>query len=487
MGRQFFRMLGAGMLAAGLLAGYAPGAAGAEPGAAAGSGGWGKAVTLGGGAGAPSLMSCSSPGSCTAAGQLGGYVYTVRQVRGACGKPAVIRGTARTSRPSSSPGGLACFRAGGCVLAGTYRDSFGHSQAFIVTRSRGTWGKLTVVPGLARLDRGNSAGISYLSCPSAGNCTAAGSYTDAKRGGHEFTVSQARGRWGHAVPVPGVTGLPGQAPGTIAGFQAISCPAPGTCAAGGSYQVGAGPNPGGQAYVVDEVHGTWGTPQPVPGLAALNTGLYAVLDVISCPSPGNCAAGGGYTEANGVTVPFVVNETHGTWGTATEVNSSISDWPGDGAWVTAMSCPSAGNCLAGGLYQVFVDGHASKVFVVSEVNGTWGQAIPVPGTSRLNQGFDAWVTQISCSSAGNCGVAGWYSATDDRDLALFFRQPFVATEVHGTWRWAIEVPGIKTPPPSIGSFAATTTIACPAPGRCSAGGYYQDAKGRYHTFVVSQP
>jgi hypothetical protein len=126
------------------------------------------------------------------------------------------------------------------------------------------------------------------------------------------------------------------------------------------------------------------------------------------------------------------------------------------------------------------------VFIVSEVNGTWGQAIPVPGTTVLNQGLDAQISQISCSSAGNCGTAGWYSATYDYS---FYRQPFVATEVHGIWRWAIEVPGIKTPPPSMdaGYFAATTAISCAAPGRCSAGGYYQDAKGGSHTFVVSQP
>lgn len=456
------------------------------------SGAWGKAITLSGQAGAPSAMSCSSPGNCSAVGQLGGgYLYGITQVRGTWTKPAAIRGTARTFRPSSSAGGLACFAAGNCVLAGTYRDVFGHLQAFIVTQTRGTWGKLIWVPGLDRLDRGGNAGLGMLSCPSAGNCNAAGTYTDAKKITHPFTVSQVRGTWGKAAPVPDVTGLPGQTPGTRAQAGPISCAGPGTCATAGSYQFGDPhtQNSGTQAYVDNEVNGAWGTPKPVPGLAALNTGLFASVSVISCPSPGNCTVGGSYAEPAGNVTSFVVNQVNGSWGNAIKVKTRIPGFDGpDGDWFTAISCPSAGNCVAGGVYGVEVDARSSAVFVVSEVNGTWGQAIPVPGTGWLNQGDQAGLSQISCPSAGNCGVAGWYSASDHPSHSQY-TQPFVTTEVHGTWNKAIEVPGIKSPPPVLdnSSSSATTTIACPAPDRCSAAGYYQDPKFAYHMFAVSQP
>ena len=49
-----------------------------------------------------------------------------------------------------------------------------------------------------------------------------------------------------------------------------------------------------------------------------------------------------------------------------------------------MSCASAGNCSAGG-YYTDSSGHL-QAFVVSEVNGTWGTPMEVPGTAALNQG-----------------------------------------------------------------------------------------------------
>ncbi len=57
----------------------------------------------------------------------------------------------------------------------------------------------------------------------------------------------------------------------------------------------------------------------MPGLAALNTGGYADVNSVSCASAGNCAAGGYYADSSGHGQAFVVSETNGTWGTAIEV------------------------------------------------------------------------------------------------------------------------------------------------------------------------
>jgi hypothetical protein len=45
--------------------------------------------------------------------------------------------------------------------------------------------------------------------------------------------------------------------------------------------------------------------------------------------------------------------------------------------------------------------------VVSEKNGVWGQAIRVPGLVIR----DAWISSVSCASAGNCGAGGSYGET----------------------------------------------------------------------------
>jgi hypothetical protein len=48
-------------------------------------------------------------------------------------------------------------------------------------------------------------------------------------------------------------------------------------------------------------------------------------------------------------------------------------------------------------------------FVASEVAGTWQAAVEVPGTAALNAGGHAQVNSVSCGSAGNCSAGGVYT------------------------------------------------------------------------------
>src|SRR5437764_369020 len=120
----------------------------------------------------------------------------------------------------------------------------------------------------------------------------------------------------------------------------------------------------------------WSAAIEVPGTAALNVGgydgAYADTEAVSCATPGNCAAGGGYFDATGTSQAFVVNETNGTWGTAIEVPGTSSLNTGNAARTYSVSCGTAGNCAAVGNYaDASGYGHA---FVVDETNGTWGTA-----------------------------------------------------------------------------------------------------------------
>ena len=56
----------------------------------------------------------------------------------------------------------------------------------------------------------------------------------------------------------------------------------------------------------------------MPGTAALNQGGIAGF-AVSCGSAGNCSAGGHYTDSSGRDQAFVVNQVNGTWHTAIEV------------------------------------------------------------------------------------------------------------------------------------------------------------------------
>jgi len=52
-----------------------------------------------------------------------------------------------------------------------------------VTREAGPWGRAIEVPGLGALNKGGNASVFSVSCASAGNCMAVGSYTDGR--GHQ--------------------------------------------------------------------------------------------------------------------------------------------------------------------------------------------------------------------------------------------------------------------------------------------------------------
>ena len=195
-------------------------------------------------------------------------------------------------------------------------------------------------------------------------------------------------------------------------------------------------------------------------------------------------AGGSYTETAGNAVSFVVNETNGIWGTAADVKTKIAGFgAGDGDYLTNMSCPSAGNCVAGGQDQVQHNALASQVYFVTETRGIWGEAISVP--NKLNYGQQAGISQITCPSVGNCGAAGWYSAA--YAYGFTYMQPFFITEARGTWHNPVAVPGITILPPKDGQVAQAISISCPAADRCSGDGFWQDNNnGTNHGFVDSQ-
>jgi hypothetical protein len=219
-------------------------------------------------------------------------------------------------------------------------------------------------------------------------------------------VNEVNGVWGTAEAVSGA--------GLYAQVNSISCGSAGNCAAGGRWYVSGNHLP----FVVDEVNGTWGTAETIPGSATLNAADGgAEVNSISCASAGNCAAGGfyttRYTNFTGYDQAFVADEVNGTWQTAEEVPGTAALNTGHDAQVSSISCASAGNCTAGGYYTGGSSAKGSyQAFVVDEVGGTWGNADTVPvsadnGTAQINS--------ISCPAAGECAGGG----TSGSDEAAF--------------------------------------------------------------------
>jgi Domain of unknown function (DUF1906) len=263
------------------------------------------------------------------------------------------------------------------------------------------------------------------------------------------------GPWRKAFEVPGIAALN---KGGYAVVTSISCPSSGNCSAGGVYQFDV--NEDEWAFVVGEVNGIWGKAQKVRGAAAAG-GIISV----SCASPGNCSAGG-YSNSQQA---FVVSEVNGAWGKAIGVPDAATAGISE-SWLQSVSCGSPGNCTAGGMYQTD-GGSASEAFVVTQTGGIWGRLREVPGTAALNTGGDAAVTSVSCGSAGNCSAGGNYQYADGT-------QVFVVTQTGGRWGNAIEVPGIAR---LTTRNAELNSVSCAAAGNCSAVGDTDQA-----AFVVNQ-
>src|SRR5260370_3983221 len=94
----------------------------------------------------------------------------------------------------------------------------------------GTWRMAIEVPGLGSLNKGGEVTLSSVSCGSAGNCAAGGSYRDRSEHSQAFVVSERNGRWGRAIEGPGSGALNAGAVVRGAWGNSASCAPAGHCA-----------------------------------------------------------------------------------------------------------------------------------------------------------------------------------------------------------------------------------------------------------------
>jgi hypothetical protein len=419
-------------------------------------------------------------------------------VLGHWGKAIPVPGAAALTSVATWTNAVSCAPGGLCALGGEYSDTLGNGQAFVAIAHNGTWGKAIKLPGTVGVTtNGGQSEIDATSCAAA-YCVAGGGLATGLDNGQAFVSVFKRGIWRQPTIIPGLEG-------TLSEVMAVSCPAPGNCTVGGWYQQ---PTRLIQAFVADEVNGTWGHFQDLGVLDQLNAGGSAQVDSMSCGSPGDCVGSGFFLDDNGNQEAFFGHEVAGRWenvqtnptvlgpsnalaescvassdcavvGTSQDNNGHAQAFAfpvndggeqlatfipgiaalnaGGNAGATAVSCPSAGNCLAGGYYTDAIgDQHA---FTAEQTNGIWENATPIPGIIGLNVLGVANVQNVSCPSAGNCAVSGFYTDASGNE------QIFVADEVNGTWGRAHRLPG----PASTGNNSGAH-VACWSAGNCTAGG-----------------
>jgi LPXTG-motif cell wall-anchored protein len=86
---------------------------------------------------------------------------------------------------------VSCASAGNCTVAGSFsnRNIVSFYEAFTLTSTNGVWGQATTVVFDSGLQFAvPRAGITSVSCASAGNCTAVGFFANAGQGLEAFTM-----------------------------------------------------------------------------------------------------------------------------------------------------------------------------------------------------------------------------------------------------------------------------------------------------------
>ena len=130
---------------------------------------------------------------------------------------------------------VSCASAGDCSAVGSYIDSSGDTQGVSLTESSGAW-----APGVQAILPADAASspvqvqdvvLASVSCVSAGDCSAVGSYTDSSSRTQGVLLTESSGAW-----APGVQAtLPADASGTRVSLASVSCASAGDCSAVGSY------------------------------------------------------------------------------------------------------------------------------------------------------------------------------------------------------------------------------------------------------------
>jgi hypothetical protein len=196
----------------------------------------------------------------------------------------------------------------------------------------------------------------------------------------------------------------------------------------------------------------------------------ALIEQLSCASAGNCTAFGIFQTAGGPQTPFAVTEKGGKW----QLPQALVTGNTANYLVFAVSCASPGNCAAGGSApgpsQVY------SAFVITQVNGKWGPVTDLVGTANPAATDFTTTTAISCSAPGRCTAGGQY--TDEAGLV----QGWVSDEQpNGTW-----APRLRTAANLNAGKATVTGVSCASPGNCAVVGWYTDSSNVTRAFTADK-
>jgi PASTA domain len=403
-------------------------------------------------------VSCASPGNCSAVGTYRdssgnpvGLLLSEKAGKWRAGVEATPPAKAGATQGLAWLTSVSCASAGNCTAVGYYSDIYagggGDEQGLLLTERAGKWAS-GVNPALpTNADSRPFVQLNSVSCASAGNCTAVGSYEASSGVDEGLLLTEKAGKWAAAIEAR----LPSQGEG--ASLSSVSCAAAGYCSAVGESGQG--------GLLLTERAGEWraGVQAALPRNALPDKPVS--LTSVSCASPGNCSAVGTYNNDIGSkdSAPgdgVLLTEKAGKWQTGIKAvlprNAVPSYSPDHQPELNSVSCPSAGSCVAVGTYE---PGKGIEGLLLTEKAGKWRRGIEASGPHNADTDVLVELSSVSCASPGNCTAVDSFGG-------------LLVSETAGRW-----TKGVKAALPPNAEFGASlTAVSCASPGGCTAAGQY---------------
>jgi hypothetical protein len=354
-------------------------------------------------------VSCTSATYCVAIGRYtratGGPIGLVETLSGATWTQSIPPFPPNAAPPPAQDigfGDIVCFAAGSCVATGFFKSTSGGYPAMEATLSGGTWtaAQLPSAPGMAPSAHATTD-ITAFTCTSPTFCVAVGEGKSATTQTVGLIDVLSGTTWTSTIaPEP-----PNAGTGATqnADLRAVSCAAPGSCVAGGRYDITADQSAG----LLDVLSGgTWtAVTSPVPGLPQSKTGE---VHSIACTSPTACVAVGDARDSVTHYQAFIDTLSGSSWATigapvpATATETAAQRY----STLESVSCPAPGSCTAVGE----VDPPTYTTGLVETLsNGVWTSSVPpVPSDAATGNTRGSGLYLVDCA-AGGCAAAGRYT------------------------------------------------------------------------------
>jgi hypothetical protein len=380
-------------------------------------------------------VACPGVSSCLAVGggPAGGLIGTTL-AESWDGAAWSINATPDTESLSTDLAGVSCASASDCVAVGSFTDLTSDQQSFAELWDGSSWTASEPPSGAIA-----STELSGVSCPASSSCVAVGTTALSTPNSMPFAATWNGASWVGSSPL-----LPSGA--DAASLDAVSCLSMSDCVA-----VGYTTNGATSAPLVEQFNGAAWSVEPDPPPA----GEDAQLSGVSCVTATDCVAVGEEDEmAAGTQIALAQEDTGSGWSTEPALGPLESS-------LNAVDCIATDFCYAAGQ-------NAGNVSLLELWDGiTW---TPIPAQ---NPGDAEDFMGVSCANANSCAAVGESDTGSSVSVTL-------AEQWNGTtWTTA--------PTPTVAGIPSTMTgVSCPTSTTCFSVGYSGATYSSNHTPIVQQ-